>query len=86
MASPAAGTKRRKADEAAAAIKLDADEEKMTVEQYLKHQLELMEEKAAELRDDATDTLVATFKTHKEELRDEQQARKMAAAPAKKGS
>ncbi len=57
----------------------------MTVEQYLKHQLAVNEEKVADTADDATDALMSTFKTHKEELRDDQHARKLATAVPTKG-
>lgn len=99
IASFLAGSKRRHGDDTAdsnassaigrhagfESIKLDNITEKMTVEQYLKHQLAVNEEKVADTADDATDALMSTFKTHKEELRDDQHARKLATAVPSKG-
>lgn len=60
----------------AAVVELDDETGAMSVEAYLKHVLDKLTDKAREYTDDAIDELAATYKQHREEIRNMQHQKK----------
>ena len=60
----------------AGVVELDDQTGAMSVEQYLKHVLEVLTEKAREYTDDAIDELADVYKQHREEIRNLQHQKK----------